>query len=81
MILCWGAAGLQKTALDPLLEWLARAGFLQPLLKLKGELLIVKLPPSDGRRLLADAKIRQQFVAQAKLSGFSRVALELGVGS
>ena len=63
--------------LDPLLAWFAAAGFAGAQLEAQGTLLIVKLPPADRTRLLADNDLRRNLVSQARSLGFSRIALEL----
>ncbi len=63
--------------LIPLMAWLTGAGLSDSDFEIQGELLIVKLSPADRSRLLADAQLRTQLVSQARMLGFSRVALEM----
>jgi len=48
-------------------------------LEVKGDILIVKLPPESRGRLLAEPALRDELVAQGKALGFSRVALEISL--
>ena len=64
-------------AADFILKRLAEHGLFQTELESRGGLLIVKLPPEQRSRLLADADLRKSLTALAKQSGFTHIALEL----
>ena len=70
--------GLPETELlDPLLKWLAEAGFSGVELESREKLLIVKLPPSLIPSLLQNSELRIRFIQEAKKFGFLRVVLEI----
>ena len=58
-------------------EAISSAGLSGAELEVQADLLIVRLDPESGRRLLADAALRARVVQGAQATGFSRVALEL----
>ena len=63
--------------MEPLLERLAKEGFLHARVQPQGELLVLKLSQEEAGRLLSDSPLRQDVVSLARQIGFSRVALEL----
>lgn len=67
--------------LAPLVQWMAARGLTGADLEVKGDLLVVEVPPESRRRLLTEAALREQLVVQGEALGFSRVALELSTGA
>ena len=67
----------KSETVESLEKHLSEMGLAGSVLEVQADLLILRLDPESGRRLLADAALREAVVRQARESGFSRVALDL----